>query len=98
MAKIKKKKMEFSKIWLLSCIIISLVFTTLSYILAFLDKNTVSELSQTIIETLWGSSGISFAFYTIQNGIRAYTGSKFGIPEKSKQKNKVEEIEIDDGR
>lgn len=96
MAKTKKKKLEFSKAWLIGCIIVSMTFTSLSYILAFMDKNTVSELSQTIIETLWGSSGISFIGYVLQNSVRAYTSSKFGIPEKSKQKTKVEEITFDD--
>lgn len=91
----KQKKMEFSKIWLICCVVISIIFTSLSYILAFMDKNTVSELSQTIIETLWGSSGISFVGYILQNSVRAYTSSRFGIPEKQSKKNKIEEITID---
>ena len=40
-----KKRMEFSKKWLISCIIISIVYTTFSYILAWFDKNTVETLT-----------------------------------------------------
>ena len=82
MKKNNKKKMEFSKKWLIGCIIISLIFTTLSYILAFLDKNTVETLSIEIINTLWGTSAISFIFYCGQNGVRAYTGSRWGVPKE----------------
>ena len=72
--------MEFSKTWLIWCVIISIIFSLLSYILAFFDKNTVESLSATIIETLWGTSGISFVGYVLQNSVRAYTSSKFGLP------------------
>lgn len=50
--------------------------------LAFFDKNPVSELSIAIVETMWGTSGVSFVGYVIQNSVRAFTASKFGIPEK----------------
>ena len=76
-----KPKMEFSKKWLIWCVIISIIFSLLSYILAFFDKNTVESLSATIIETLWGTSGISFIGYVLQNSVRAYTSSKFGLPQ-----------------
>lgn len=76
----KRNKMEFSKKWLIWCVIISIIFSLLSYILAFFDKNTVESLSATIIETLWGTSGISFVGYVLQNSVRAYTSSKFGLP------------------
>ena len=72
MTKIKNKKiqnkpkMEFSKKWLIGCIIISIVYTTFSYVLAWFDKNTVESLSATILEILWGTSGISFVGYTLQ--------------------------------
>ena len=61
----KKPKMEFSKKWLIGCVIISLVYTTLSYILAFKGLDTVEQLSIEILQTLWGT---------------AYTSSKWGIP------------------
>ena len=73
-------KMEFSKKWLIGCIIISIVYTTFSYILAWFDKNTVETLTVEIIETLWGASGVSFVAYALQNSVRAFTASKYGIP------------------
>ena len=76
----KKKKMEFSKKWLIGCIIISIVYTTFSYVLAWFDKNTVETLTVEIIETLWGTSGISFVSYALQNCVRSFTASKYGIP------------------
>lgn len=77
-----KKKIEFSKKWLISCVVISIFYTTLSYVFAWFDKNTVEALSAQIIEILWSTSGISFAGYALQNCCRAYTASKFGIPKK----------------
>ena len=76
----KKKKMEFSKKWLIGCIIISIVYTTFSYVLAWFDKNAVETLTVEIIETLWGTSGISFVSYALQNCVRSFTASKYGIP------------------
>lgn len=73
-------KMEFSKKWLCGCIIISIVYTTFSYILAWFDKNAVETLTVEIIETLWGTSGISFVSYALQNCVRSFTASKYGIP------------------
>lgn len=37
----KNVKMEFSKKWLIGCIIISIIYTTFSYVLAWFDKNTI---------------------------------------------------------
>ena len=73
-------KMEFSKKWLIGCIIISIVYTTFSYALAWFDKNAVETLTVEIIETLWGASSISFAGYVLQNCVRSFTASKYGIP------------------
>ena len=87
----KKKKREFSKLWLAACIGVSVVFTATSYILAAFDKNPVSELSAAVIDALWGTSGVSFAGYALQNCVRAFTASKFGIPEKSGKKKKEED-------
>lgn len=83
-----KKKIEFSKKWLIACIAISLFYTTLSYILAWFDKNTVEALTIEVLNLLWGTSGVSFCGYALQNCVRAFTASKFGIP-----KEKGEEIE-----
>ena len=75
-----KTKIEFSKKWLIGCIIISIVYTTFSYVLAWFDKNAVETLTVEIIETLWGTSGISFVSYALQNCVRSFTASKYGIP------------------
>lgn len=79
-SKKKCKRVEFSKKWLIACIVISLFYTSLSYVLAWFDKNTVEGLTTTIIDTLWGTAGVSFIGYVLQNSIRAYTSSRFGIP------------------
>ena len=76
----KKKRLEFAQKWLIGCMIISVVFTSLSYILSWFDKNPVEGLSMTIIQTLWSSTGVSFAGYTILNSVRAVTSSVWGIP------------------
>lgn len=86
----KHKKREFSKIWLGACISLSVIYTTTSYVLAACDKNPVSELSVAVIDALWGTSGVSFAGYALQNCVRAFTASKFGIPEKPRKKKKEE--------
>ena len=39
-----KKKLEFSQKWLIGCIIISVIFTSMSYILSWFDKNPVESL------------------------------------------------------
>ena len=96
-----KPKMEFSKKWLIACIAISLFYTTLSYILAWFDKNTVEALTIEVLNLLWGTSGISFVGYALQNCVRAFTASKFGIPRQKEMREteqerifeQVEEIE-----
>lgn len=80
----RKKSLQFSKAWLIGCITISLVYTTLSYVLAFLDKSTVESLSMTIIETLWNTTGGSFAAYALQNCVRA-VAQDFGLKLKPLQ-------------
>ena len=84
-AAVTVKKPQFSKCWLAACIVISLIFTAASYVLAAFDKNPVSELSIAVIDAMWGTSGVSFVGYALQNCVRAYTASKFGLP--SKQRN-----------
>ena len=79
-----KKKKQFSKRWLAACIVISLTFTAVSYVLAAFDKNPVSELSIAVIDAMWGTSGVSFVGYAVQNCVRAYTSSKFGLPKEDK--------------
>lgn len=72
-----KKKTEFSKIVIICFFAASLVYTAMSYILAFCGMNTVEGLSQTIVRTMWGVSGISFICYAGQNGIRAWSKNKW---------------------
>ena len=88
-----KKQMEFSKKWLCACVIISIVYTTFSYILAWFDKNTVETLTVEIIETLWGASSISFAGYVLQNCVRSFTASKYGIPMEDIKEEESENYE-----
>lgn len=83
----KKKKIEFSKKWLIACVVISLFYTSLSYLYGWFDKNTLETLSVEIIEILWGTSGISFVGYILQNSVRAFTSSKFGLPNETKHDN-----------
>lgn len=91
----EKNKTEFSKKWLISCVVISIIYTSLSYLFAWFDKNTVEALSIQIIEILWDTTGISFAGYALQNCCRAYTASKFGIPQENKNnKHNTETEEI----
>ena len=73
----EKKNMEFSKKWLIACMCITVFFTLFSFILAIFDKNTASEVSVAIIQTLWSSSGISFGGYIVQNCVRAVTAKNF---------------------
>ena len=40
----------------------------------------METLTVEIIETLWGASSISFAGYVLQNCVRSFTASKYGIP------------------
>ena len=81
----RRKKVEFSKKWLISCIVLSVIFTATSYVLAAFDKNPVSELSAAVLDVMWGAAGVSFLGYAVQNCARAYTSSKYGIPEEKKE-------------
>lgn len=79
-----KKKTEFSKKWLVACIATSVAFTAASYILSAFDKQPLETLSGTIIETLWGASGVSFIGYAVQNSARAFAFKKLNFNEKEK--------------
>lgn len=81
MKKKKRKPMEFSKKWLIACMVISFFYTSLSYVFGWFEKNTLENLSIEILQLLWGSSGVSFIGYILQNSVRAFTASKFGIPQ-----------------
>ena len=73
-----KRKTEFSKKWLIACITASIAYTAASYVLAAFDKQPLESLSATIVETLWGASGVSFIGYALQNSARAFAFRKLG--------------------
>ena len=77
-----KRKTEFSKKWLIACITASIAYTAASYVLAAFDKQPLESLSATIVETLWGASGVSFIGYALQNSARAFAFRKLGAEEQ----------------
>lgn len=77
----KTKKKEFFQKILIVMVAVSVVFTAASYILSVFDKNPVENLSIEIIRTLWGTSGVGVGAYALQNCVRAFTGSKWGVPD-----------------
>lgn len=72
-----KNKMEFSKKWLIGCIVFSVLFTCASYILSAFDKNPVESLSAQIVQSVWAMDGICFVGYNIQNCVRAHSLNKY---------------------
>lgn len=78
------KKPQFSKMWLGACIVMSVVFTAASYVLSYVDKDPVVDLSKEILEVMWGSNGVSFLGYVLQNCVRSYVASKYGIVKEDK--------------
>ncbi len=88
----KKTKTEFSKKWLVACITASIAYTAASYVLAAFDKQPLETLSATIVETLWGASGVSFIGYALQNSARAFAFRKLDM-----KKNEEEEDDNYDG-
>ena len=81
----KTHKRQFSKIWLACCIMLSAAVTAVSFLLSALGRDPVSGLAAAVIDALWGTSGVSFVGYAIQNSVRAYTASKFGLPGSEKK-------------
>lgn len=72
-----KKKREFSKMWLVGCLAVTVLFVSFSYILSFLDKNPVETLSAQIVQCLCTVDGVSFFGYNLQNSVRAYSQNKY---------------------
>lgn len=81
----KKKKTEFSKKWLVACITASIAYTAASYVLAAFDKQPLETLSATIVETLWGASGVSFIGYALQNSARAFAFRKLDFEKENEE-------------
>jgi hypothetical protein len=73
----RKSKIEFSKKLLIALLAISFFFTLLSYVLAFLDKQTVENLSIEILRIIWVTDGIGLSAYSILNGTRAWSLNKY---------------------
>ena len=73
----KKPKREFSKVVIVLFVVASLVYTSISYILAFMGLETVEGLSAEIVRVMWGTDGLIFLCYAGQNGIRAWSKNKY---------------------
>lgn len=73
----KKTKREFSKVVIVLFVVASLVYTSVSYILAFMGLETVEGLSAEIVRVMWGTDGLIFLCYAGQNGIRAWSKNKY---------------------
>lgn len=73
----EKKKREFSKMWLIGCLSVTVIFVSFSYILSAFDKNPVESLSAQIVQCLCTVDGVSFFGYNIQNSVRAYSQNKY---------------------
>lgn len=58
-----ENKVEFSKKWLVAFLVITITFCLMSYILAFLGLDSVSELSIAIVQRLIPADVIFFAVY-----------------------------------
>lgn len=67
----EKKKLEFMQKAVISTLVIAIFYTSLSYLLSFLDKNPVEQLTITIVQFVWGAVITSFLAYMTQNCMRA---------------------------
>lgn len=86
-----KKKPQFSKVWLCISLGVSIFYTSLTYLFAWFGKETVSDVTIALNELLWGNNAVAFSGYAIQNCVRAFTASKYGIDtEKKEEKNNEE--------
>lgn len=79
-AKTSKKPLEFMQKILIAMYVASIVYTSFSYILAFLGKDTVEALSATIVTTLWTADAAASLGYIIQNSVRAWSKNKYDKP------------------
>lgn len=72
----RKRKTEFSKLWLMGVFSATMIFISASYILSALDKNPVEGLSSTIAGAFLTTDAISFFGYNLQNIGRALSRRK----------------------
>lgn len=79
MAKKKRKRLEFYQRWLVACMALTLTACFLSYLLAFLGLEPVSELSIALVDKLMTVDIVSMLGYAGQNSVRAWAADKYGM-------------------
>ncbi len=78
MDKKKRKRLEFYQRWLVACMIVTIVACFLSYVLAFLGLDTVSELSVDLVDKMMAVDVVSLLGYAGHNSVRAWAADKYG--------------------
>lgn len=87
MAKNKKKKTEFAQKLVIASWAVTIVWISLSFILAFFDKNTNSEVTVTLITESFGITIAYFAYQAILKTNRNKHGiDSDGVPYSIRQK------------
>lgn len=79
----RRRKTEFSKLWLSGVFFATIIFIAASYLLSAMDKNPVEGLSSVIAEAFLTTDAISFAGYNLQNIGRAFCQRKEKTNDKS---------------
>lgn len=74
----KRKRLEFYQRWLVACMCVTIAACFLSYILAFLGLDTVSELSVALVDKMMAVDVVSMLGYAGQNSVRAWAADKYG--------------------
>lgn len=72
----RRRKPEFSKLWLIAVFSATVAFISASYVLAWFGRNPVEGLSSTIAGALLTTDAISFFGYNLQNIGRAFSRRK----------------------
>ena len=73
----KPKKLEFTQKVIIVLAVLTVVFISLSYILAFLGKETVEGLSTSLSGWLFSLDGVVVLIYGVQNCVRAFSADKY---------------------
>lgn len=87
----RKKKLEFTQKWLIGCAAVTVIYVSLSYLLSYLEKEPLQELSIAIMNTLMVVDGTSVLGYITQNAVRAYSVDKY-LGGKIKDCNDTDDI------
>lgn len=74
----KRRRLEFYQRWLVALMIVTIVACSLSYLLAFLGLDTVSELSIALVDKILTIDAVSLLGYAGQNSVRAWAADKYG--------------------